>query len=53
MIEDFKVKPSNYKEKIDKIISLISTDVDCTTKGIDILQTLVDEVEELKGVNIQ
>lgn len=53
MIEDFKIKPSNYKERIDKIISLISTDVDCTTKGIDILQKLVDEVEELKGVNTQ
>lgn len=53
MIEDFKIKPSNYKEKIDKIISLISSDVDCTTKGIAILQKLVDEVEELKGVNIQ
>lgn len=53
MIEDFKIKPSNYKERIDKVISLISTDVDCTTNGIDILQRLVDEVEELKGVNIQ
>lgn len=53
MIEDFKIKPSNYKERIDKVISLISTDVEFTTKGIDILQTLVDEVEELKGVNIQ
>lgn len=53
MIEDFKIKPSNYKERIDKVISLISTDVDCTTNGIDILQRLVDEVEELKGVNTQ
>ena len=53
MIEDFKIKPSNYKERIDKVISLISTDVDCTTKGIEILQRLVNEVEQLKGANIQ
>ena len=53
MIEDFKIKPSDYKERVDKVISLISTDVDCTRKGIEILQRLVNEVEYLKGVHIQ
>ena len=53
MIGVFKIKPSNYKERVDKVISLISTDVDCTRKGIDILQRLVNEVENLKGANIQ
>jgi predicted nucleotidyltransferase len=53
MIEDFKIKPSNYKERVDKLISLISTDVDCTRKGIEILQRLVNEVEYLKGAHIQ
>ena len=53
MIEGFKIKPSDYKERVDKVISLISTDVDCTRKGIDILQRLVNEVENLKGANIQ
>ena len=53
MIEDFKIKPSNYKERVHKVISLISTNVDCTRKGIEILQRLVNEVEYLKGANIQ
>lgn len=53
MIEDFKIKPSDYKERVDKVISLISTDVDCTRKGIEILQRLVNEVEYLKGAHIQ
>ncbi len=52
MIEDFKIKPSAYKERVEKVISLISTDVDCTRKGIEILQRLVNEVEHLKGANI-
>jgi predicted nucleotidyltransferase len=53
MIEKFKIKPSDYKERVDKIISLISTDADCTRKGIEILQRLVDEVKYLKGVHVQ
>lgn len=53
MIEDFKIKPSDYKERVDKVISLISTNVDCTRKGIEILQRLVNEVEYLKGAHIQ
>jgi hypothetical protein len=48
MIEDFKIKPNNYKERIDKVISLISTDVDCTSKGIELLQRLVNDVEACK-----
>jgi hypothetical protein len=53
MIEDFKIKPRDYKERVGKVISLISTDVDSTRKGIEILQRLVSEVEHLKGANIQ
>ena len=53
MIKDFKIKPSDYKKRVDKVISLISTDVDCTRKGIEILQRLVNEVENLKGANTQ
>ena len=53
MIEDFKIKPSDYKERVDKLISLISTDVDCTRKGIEILQRLVNEVKYLKGDHVQ
>ena len=43
MIESFKIKPSDYKERVDKVISLISTDIVCTRKGIEILQRLVNE----------
>ena len=53
MIEDFKIKPSDYKERVDKLSSLISTDVDCTRKGIEILQRLVNEVKYLKGDHVQ
>lgn len=53
MIEGFKIKPSGYKEKVDKVISLISTDVDCTRKGIEILQGLVNEVENMKEVTLR
>ncbi|WMC91417.1 nucleotidyltransferase domain-containing protein [Kineothrix sp. MB12-C1] len=49
MIGSFKIKPIDYKEKVDKVISLISSDIDCTKEGIEILQGLVDEVEHLKG----
>lgn len=52
MIESFKIKPRDYKGRIHEVISLISTDVVCTKKGIGILQRLVHEVEQLKGVNI-
>ncbi|MEG0176630.1 MAG: nucleotidyltransferase domain-containing protein [Anaerorhabdus sp.] len=52
MIGVFKIKPCGYKEKIDKIISLISSDVDSTRKGIDILEGLINEVESLKGVSV-
>ena len=48
MIKDFKIKPRDYKERVDEVISLISTDVDCTRKGIEKLQRLVNEVEYLK-----
>ena len=52
MIDVFKIKPYGYKEKIDKIISLISSDADNTRKGIDILEGLINEVEGLKGVSV-
>ena len=52
MIDVFKIKPYGYKEKIDKIISLISSDADNTRKGIDILEGLINEVESLKGVSV-
>ena len=53
MIGKFKIRPENYKEMVDEIFSLLSTDVDCLRKGIAILQRLVDEVKYLKEVHVQ
>lgn len=47
MIETFELKPSDYKERIDKIISLLSSDVDQTRKSVDMLQELVNETATL------
>lgn len=52
IIESFKIKPSDYKERVDKVISLISTDIDCTRIGIEILQRLINEVKYLKGDHV-
>lgn len=47
MIEGFKIRPDAYKERIDRIISLLSSDVDRSREGLDILQGLVNEVENI------
>ena len=49
MIDSFKMRPDDYKEKIDKIITLVSSDVEQTKEGMDILQKLVNEVENMVG----
>lgn len=47
MIDGFSIKPKNYKNRIDKIITLISADRDTTREGINILKELVSETEVL------
>lgn len=49
MIETFNIKPCGYKEKIDRVITLISSDVDRTREGVDMLQELVNEIDTLRG----
>lgn len=49
MIETFNIKPCAYKEKIDKIITLISSDMNRTREGVDMLQKLIDETDTLLG----
>lgn len=51
MMEGFKIKPSNYKERVGKIFSLISTDADCTRKGIEMLRELINDTEQLKSIH--
>ena len=47
MIESFSIKPNNYKNRIDKIITLLSADRDNAREGINILKELVSETEVL------
>lgn len=47
MIEGFKIKPQDYKIKIDEIITLISSNIDNTIKAFDILQELVNETQRM------
>lgn len=41
MIDEFNIKPKDYKKKIDKIITLISSDKVKTKKGVDMLRDLI------------
>lgn len=47
MIDGFHNKPRDYKIKIDKIITLISSSIDNTKIGIEILQELITDTEKL------
>ncbi|NLM97131.1 MAG: nucleotidyltransferase domain-containing protein [Halanaerobiaceae bacterium] len=47
MIETFKLKPDAYKERIDRIITLISSDAEKTKEAVDILQELFNEVDNM------
>jgi hypothetical protein len=45
MIESFSIKPNNYKNRIVKIITLLSADRDNAREGINMLKELVSETE--------
>ncbi|WP_277679605.1 nucleotidyltransferase domain-containing protein [Gracilibacillus dipsosauri] len=47
MIDNFSIKPKSYKQSIDKIVPLISSDPDRTREGIEMLQQLISETEML------
>lgn len=47
MIEGFNSKPKEYKDRIDKIISLISSNVESTKQGVEVLHNLLSETELL------
>lgn len=47
MVDGFNIKPQGYKKKIDKIVTLISSDRDRTREGVDMLRDLVSETENL------
>ncbi|AKM17547.1 Uncharacterised protein [[Flavobacterium] thermophilum] len=47
MIEGFRAKPRNYKQRIDNIITLLSSDQKSTKKAVEFLRELIAETEEL------
>lgn len=47
MIDNFDIKPKDYKEKIDKIITLISSNKDNTRRAVNILEELIEETKGL------
>lgn len=47
MIERFDKKPHDYKKRIDKVITLISSNIDSTRQGLEILEELISETERL------
>ena len=48
MIDNFKKKPKDYKKRVDEIFSLLSSSQDSMRKGIEILEELIHEIEEVK-----
>lgn len=47
MIDGFKIKPQDYKKKINEIITLISSDKESTRKAVGILDKLIYETKKL------
>ncbi|MBZ2175457.1 nucleotidyltransferase domain-containing protein [Schnuerera sp. xch1] len=47
MIDGFSIKPRDYKKRIDKIITLLSSDKDSTREGVNMLKELVSETKML------
>jgi len=57
MIDGFRIKPADYKLRVDHIFTLIGTDTEKTAQAIDTLRELVDETgslaEHWKGGGMQ
>lgn len=47
--ESFEIKPINYKDRVDRVITLLSTDVESANKSLALLHELVNEVELLNS----
>ncbi|MXQ53131.1 nucleotidyltransferase domain-containing protein [Shimazuella alba] len=47
IIERFKIKPIDYKKKVDQIFTLLSSSKDNTKKAVDVLRDLVVDTEKL------
>lgn len=49
MIDGFSIKPKDYKKRIDKIVTFVSSDKDKTKEGVDMLRDLVLETETINN----
>ena len=47
IIDGFATKQQGYKKRIEKIITLLSSNIDSTRRGLEILQELISETEVL------
>lgn len=47
MIETFPVKPANYKDRLDQVITLLSSDTEKTKRALSLLQDIIIETEAL------
>lgn len=47
IINNFNIKPRDYKKRIDSIVTLISVDRDKTKEAVNMLSSLVSETENL------
>ncbi len=47
MVDQFEIKPLDYKRRIDQIFSLLTTDIRSAREGINMLKELVAETEKL------
>ena len=50
MIDGFAIKPKDYKKRVNRIITLISSNKDNTREGIDMLKELIDETKMLAAI---
>lgn len=47
MIDWFSIRPNDYKNRVDKIVTLVSSNKDNTREGINVLKELVSETKTL------
>ncbi|MDH6673460.1 putative nucleotidyltransferase [Paenibacillus sp. LBL] len=47
MIETFLLKPANYKDRLDQVITLLSSDIEKTKLALSLLQDIIFETEAL------
>ncbi|GIP31793.1 nucleotidyltransferase domain-containing protein [Paenibacillus sp. J2TS4] len=47
MVDRFEIKPHDYKNRIDQLVTLLSLDKGSTREGVDMLKDLIAETEKL------